>query len=141
MVLAVVVTAVCYNSKVSNTSEPFDKLRSTLSGIEAVTDPGGNITLQLLGVPNEIPYWVRYALTPRYIAQVAYKKDTVAIEREVNGQKHRMLGVVKTFVYDTALTICPIAAPDSVLRSVVGNRHIIWQNKDERFSYLLTTTH
>lgn len=141
MVVAVVVTAVLYAGKINSREEPFDKMKTTLAGIDEVTPADANITLELLGVANEVPYWVRYILAPRYISAPAYKNDTVSVVKEVNGQKRNMLRVVKVFKYDTALTVYPLQMPDSVAKAKVAGRRVLWQNKDERYAYILTTTH
>ena len=115
IVVAIATAIVLYNGKIKTQTDDIDKMESALSGAQKMITPGSHITVQSIPVKNEIHFWSRYVLAPSY---VAYRTNN----------------------FDTVLTITGNSFCDS-MQNALGNRKMLWRNKDQQYCYFLTCAH
>lgn len=105
-----------FHQKTAGQQDEIDKVSIALSGAAVLLPQDAAIMLQPVDIRHEMSFWVRYALTPRYVAlhPVAH-----------NGQ------------YIT-MTISKITDMDSVRNANVKKK--LWEHTDSLYYYLLTTS-
>lgn len=117
ILISISVAAVMFNSKNNRKTDDIDKMGTALNGVQAFLKPGSNISFQNGAQKAELHFWARLVLTPNYLAN---KPDS----------------------FDTLLTVCSKEQYDSMNNDLQkNNRHILWQNKDDQYCYILTATH
>ena len=118
LLIAIVMAGVLHAKKnnISGEEENIDKMRTGLSEIAKLVPEDRPVALNVLSPNVEIYLWCRYVLAPRYCPPVT--------------QSHS----------DTVLTVSPQFTSDSALQNAIAGRKILWQNKDELYSYYLTCT-
>lgn len=117
ILISISVAAVMFNNKIDSKTDDVDKMENALKGVHTFLKPGSNISFQNGANKAELHFWARLALTPNYLAN-------------------------KPHSFDTLLTVCSKEQYDSMNNDLQkNNRYILWQNKDDQYCYILTTTH
>ena len=117
LLLSIIVSGFMYSNKISSKTDDVDKMQQALKGAHAYITPGSNISFQNLPKKIELHFWARLALTPNYLTDKADR-------------------------FDTILTVCNKDQCDSIAIELLQNkRHALWQNRDDQYCYILTTTH
>jgi hypothetical protein len=88
----------------------------SLKEVKKVLPEGTDVAFYNEKLNFEVYLWCRYILAPHY----------ASIEKDA---KH-----------DTALSVYDVQAPDSLVNAFVKPRKTIWQHKDGKYQYYLTTT-
>lgn len=118
LLLSVIAATLLHSYKIShkvNENEidaQIAQLDKSLTGIEKNIAPNTNIYYRHINAKGEFYAWACYLLAP-----------TVCF---------------KSGLCDTVLTINTLPDNDSINHSILYNRKILWQNKDNNYHYILT---
>lgn len=114
---AAVVTATClYSAKSAREKSGVESYSVALQSVHKVLSPGVSISLKYVDVDPTVYLWTRYVLAPHYISVYDYEH------------------------FDTILLVCRVDASDSVITSITADKRLLWDHKDEKFHYFLTSS-
>ena len=116
IVIAVIIATLLHQFKSPDYSEDtqIEKLAGGMKYIRYLFSAHKNISINTTDLNGEVYLWSRYLLAPCYCPDA------------------------KNVKLDSVLEICKISTPDSAMNSIIGNRIIIWSNKDDLYRYYLT---
>lgn len=116
LVLSVIVSAILFYDKYQDVSDDIDLIEQGLSEVNKTIPV--QTTLGYQSFPNDIEVFgkARYACTPHTITLCSEQPDL-----------------------DTIITIHKVGEPDSLLKLFLTDRHILYQQADNKFSYYITT--
>lgn len=113
IVLAITGITAIYAKRIHAADDDIDKTERALSALKPLLNPGSTVSYQSINVPNEVGFWVKYALAPVYISR-------------------------KVALTDTTLTVCTVDVSDSVITAYRASRKLIGQNNNGQYAFLLT---
>ncbi len=97
-----------------DTKNAIDDMAWALKGIDTALPMDRRISTKLYGADNTPFFLARYLLAPRFVSYPDNEK------------------------YDTVLSFCGPSVTNSELYSIMGYSQVLWNNKDDRYFYILT---
>ncbi len=116
IVLSVTTATVMYSNKIHHDDDDIDKIQRALAGIYNVIPVNADLNFRNIGVDPAVYQQIRYILAPAYLSVHAHN-------------------------YDTVLSVCSIYAVDSALQATAAGQKLLWQSRDDRYYYFLTSSH
>ena len=114
LLTAIVAATMLFAAREQHTTEQLDKMQATLQPVNKMVPESAAISFQNIPVNNELHFFARYTLAPRYLP---FHKQ----------------------VCDTLLTICEPGKKDSIAAAYTAERRrIVWQASEDGNVYLLT---
>jgi hypothetical protein len=119
LLLSVLAATLLHNYKINHQVQAnyveieIELLQKGIAGIEKTIPPNTNIYYRQINAKVEIYVWTCYLLAPPIACFSANPCDTV-------------------------LTVNTLPENDSINHSIIYNRKILWQNKDNNYHYILT---
>lgn len=113
LVVTIAWAALLRAEKNADTNNSIDKVAGGLKGIDVVLPVDRRISTKLW-VDNTPYFLTRYLLAPRFVSYPDNEK------------------------YDTMLFFFDVNANESMVNAITGDKRVLWQNKDDRYHYVLT---
>lgn len=113
---AVVIATCLYSAKSAQEKSGVESYSVALQSVHKVLSPGASISLKYVDVDPTVYLWTRYVLAPHYISVYDFEH------------------------FDTTLYVCKVNASDSVTSSLTTAKRLLWDHKDGKFHYFLTSS-